>query len=258
MRLQRCKPYNLRVDVGVRVSFDSRTVYDVLRDDALPEFDTSGLASSKHLPKRIINRIPKAQHRGDLALNLGCGVDATAKSVLKRAGFQSVGVDINSPQADLLCDGHALPFQARCFSLVLSIAVLEHLQHPLIAAREVLRVLKPGGTFIGTVAFLEPFHANSYYHHSHLGVLNTLQSAGFSVNRVSPSREWGVLKAQAPMYLFPRMPRKMSAMLIAPVQMLHRLWWKIGSAITHRPEVTERNRLLYGAGAFFFIATRET
>jgi len=199
---------------------------------------------------------PRAREAGEFMLNLGCGWDAAAKPACQRAGFSHVGVDIASPAADLLCDAHALPFRDQSFGFVLSIAVLEHIQHPLVAARETCRVLKPGAKFIGTVAFLEPYHSRSYYHHSHLGVINTLETAGFLVEQVSMSKTWDVLAAQSAMQLFPRMPHALSAALVWPLRILHRLWWTLGRLVTRHPEVSELNRLLYGSGAFFFVATK--
>ena len=58
-----------------------------------------------------------------------------------------------------------MPFKDASFDCVFSYAVLEHLHNPFIAAREVLRVLKPGGWYIGTVSQGEPFHS-SYFHHT--------------------------------------------------------------------------------------------
>lgn len=86
----------------------------------------------------------------------------------------------------------------------MSMAVLKHLQYPFVAMREVQRILKAGCPFFGTVAFQEPFQRDSYYHHSHLGTLNTLLAAGFEAQKIAPNDKWPVLVAQAHMgYCFP-------------------------------------------------------
>ena len=121
--------------------------------------------------------------------------------------------------------------------------------------REVYKVLKPGGKLIGTVAFLEPFHGNSYYHHTHLGTLNSLAFGGFKVEKLASSKQWSVLGAQARMGLFPAMPTAVANALIFPLYFLHRLWWRIAGIVDSR--ATEERRILKTSGAFAFIATKE-
>jgi len=59
-------------------------------------------------------------------------------------------------------------------------------------------------SYIGTVACLEPFHGDSYYHRTHLGTLNTLRIGRFDVEHVAPAVDWSGLQAQATMRgLFP-------------------------------------------------------
>jgi hypothetical protein len=117
------------------------------------------------------------------------------------------------------------------------------------------RVLKPGGKFIGTVAFLESFHGDSYYHHTHLGTLNSLTEGEFEISNVAPSNKWTVLIAQANMGLFPKMPAFLSKSLVMPVQFIHRIWWKVGSLFNEK--ATEEIRIRDTTGAFTFIANKK-
>jgi SAM-dependent methyltransferase len=158
-------------------------------------------------------------------LDLGCGGRDFA-AVCARTGLEYVGLDYAGANADLLGDAHALPFVDGAFQFVLSVAVLEHLHNPFLAAREVYRVLKPGGTFIGTVAFLEPFHMDSYYHHTHLGTYNVLASTGFDVQQVAPNLTWTGLRAQAHMNLFHGWRPWLIDLVLAPVALLNRLRWR--------------------------------
>jgi SAM-dependent methyltransferase len=64
---------------------------------------------------------------------------------------------------DIFGDGHGLPFKDCSFDLVLSQAVIEHLHDPFKAAREIFRVLKPGGRVYVESAFIQPLHAVPFH-----------------------------------------------------------------------------------------------
>ncbi len=59
--------------------------------------------------------------------------------------------------------GEKLPFNDNSFDAVIFIAVLEHVKDPWLLAKEIVRVLKPGGDLICCVPFFQPLH--SYPHH---------------------------------------------------------------------------------------------
>lgn len=119
---------------------------------------------------------------GSKLLDLGCGPSDQATPA-EHYGLKYVGVDYSASTADLLADGHAIPFRDGTFSLVLAYAVLEHLYNPFLAISEVARVLEPGGVFFGTVSQGEPFH-HSYFHHTALGLLAVCRAAGLEVTRM--------------------------------------------------------------------------
>ncbi len=95
---------------------------------------------------------------GERVLDLATGVGAMAGQLLARhPGIELIGVDLresqlhhartNHPAAHYLqADATALPFPDTFFDRVHCSWLLEHLPQPLAALREVLRVLKPGGT----------------------------------------------------------------------------------------------------------------
>jgi SAM-dependent methyltransferase len=252
LRLRRPKPVSLTVDVGEELATDG---VDLAPLAELPA--SAALARIDRIPWRLsralLSHLPEAPAGGGIALDLGCGA-GIHREVCERLGYDWVGLDYHEASAPILGDAHALPFADESFDFVLSLAVLEHLRHPLVAMTECRRVLKPGRLFIGTVAFGEPFHGNSFYHHTHLGTISTLRAGGFTVLKVAPSVDWSVLQAQAAMALFPRMPAWLRGALLLPLEAAHRLWWAAGERAGRVRDPSLRIR--QSTGAFAFIARR--
>lgn len=253
LRLQRPKTLHYEFTLGTSLLRDPGFDFSPLPLNPAPPVDFSGVPVPRHLSRRILSHFPKAKTENSFALDLGCG-SAIHRQVCEHAGFHYVGMDYESKHASVLGDAHALPFEDESFEFVLSIAVLEHIRFPFVMMKEANRVLKPGGLFIGTVAFLEPFHGDSFYHHTHLGAYNSLQEGGFEIERICPSDTWPGLVAQAQMALFPKMSRKMSKSIVMPIQLLHRLWWKMGGIFSSK--ASEDTRLRSTTGAFYFMARK--
>lgn len=94
-------------------------------------------------------------------LDLGCGDGLTSGPSVQQRGCKYVGVDVsengamrarvNGFESVLVADSTCLPFDQGEFDAALCIEVFEHLFEPLAAAKEILRVLKPGALMVATV-----------------------------------------------------------------------------------------------------------
>lgn len=126
------------------------------------------------------------QFKGLPGLDLGCG-DGRGSQWLRQFGITPVGLDIEPMvSGQLRGDGGLLPFKDEVFPVVLTLKVLEHVREPSLFVREIHRVLRPSSLFIGSVAFMEPYHARSYYHFSPLAVVDLLSQSGFVVIELRP------------------------------------------------------------------------
>lgn len=106
-----------------------------------------------------INRL--ALSRNLSVLDIGTGTGANLR-LLKTLGFSDVtGVDPN-PEVIRFCaekglgnvvpgDASAVPFENASFDFVMATDVIEHVDDDNLALREIVRVLKPGGTLLLTV-----------------------------------------------------------------------------------------------------------
>jgi SAM-dependent methyltransferase len=88
---------------------------------------------------------------------------------------------------DVSADAHHLPFRDGCFDAVVTFNTFEHLADPPRAAREILRVLKPGGRLILHTAFLQPVHEPPYhfYNATEYGVRKWFEAFDVRACRVS-------------------------------------------------------------------------
>lgn len=124
-------------------------------------------ASSDAIYAAIEQSIRADAFRGDV-LDFGCGVGQMARRLRAGGGFSSVtGIDLLLPGGDgdgsvrwVVADlNEVLPLRRERFDLVVAAEVLEHLENPRAMARELFRVLRPGGLLILTTPNNESFRA---------------------------------------------------------------------------------------------------
>ena len=129
------------------------------RPNMFPGLDAPEMISETHLsnplPDNALGIIEEA--KGGLVLNLSAG--GTAKR------FDNV-VEAEAAvfrHTDLLADSHCLPFADRTFDAILVLNAFEHYREPKQVARELFRVLRPGGKVLIRTAFLQPLHEKPWH-----------------------------------------------------------------------------------------------
>jgi SAM-dependent methyltransferase len=114
----------------------------------------------------------------DPELEAWCDEDATSLFLDMGAGLRSVYrpnvvyVEIAAlPTTDLLAFGDALPFDDGSFDGAICLAVLEHVSDPFAVAKEIVRVVRPGGRLVIDWPFLQPVHGypNHYFNATEQG-----------------------------------------------------------------------------------------
>lgn len=70
--------------------------------------------------------------------------------------------DLESPLAKVKMDIHKIPFEEDTFDVIFCNHVLEHVEDDILAMKEMLRVLKPGGWAILQVPFFYPLREQTY------------------------------------------------------------------------------------------------
>jgi SAM-dependent methyltransferase len=133
-------------------------------------------------------------------LDLGCGDGRGLDLVRSHApNGRYRGVDIEgSPEVRsrnrtdgqfLAYDGVNLPFDQGEFDVVYSRQVLEHVRHPDLVVREVRRVLRTGGYFVGSLSNLEPYHSFSIFNYTPYGVFRLMEDNGLALRAMRPGPE---------------------------------------------------------------------
>jgi SAM-dependent methyltransferase len=256
LRVRKPKKISLEFELGKPSHDGIENVLQSIKDE--------GASLLNHFPKKIVQKLqtellpyfPDASEGEKLILDVGCE-DALFKKPCEDLGYTYVGTDIvSAPELAFVSDAHVMPVADGYFDAVVTNNLLEHLEYPFVAVKEFYRVLKPGGKLLGVVSFLEPFHMDSHYHHTHLGLYNMLSYGGFEVQLISPSPDWDVFRALSRMGFIPRVPPAIIQLLLFPVRVLYELSWNLGVLFDRSNPRRRFRRRLMKAGSFVYVAKK--
>ena len=152
-KLEKIKPL-LRTDMQC---LETPSYYDFLSEELRSRFnivDTDAVSSNGYDAYGL-----ELIEKNEDGLVLDCGAGKRPLYFDNVVNFEIADYDTT----DVRGVGEVLPFISGAFDAVLSIAVLEHVKDPFLCAKEISRVLKPGGSLMCCVPFLQPLHG--YPHH---------------------------------------------------------------------------------------------
>jgi len=126
-----------------------------------------------------------------LVLDAGSGRSGWRRTILRTAGgYESLDLaPRGDARPDWIGDLTSMPqVPGHRFDSLVCHQVLEHVTDPMAAARELARVLKPGGLAVISVPHLSRRHElpHDYYRFTPEGLVFVLAQAGFSIKRVVP------------------------------------------------------------------------
>ena len=129
-----------------------------------------------------------ADHGRYRVLDVGCGPKPYLPYFEPHADAY-VGVDIGNPAADIEGSVEALPVDDGSFDLVLCTQVLEHVEDPAQAVRELHRVTAPRGRVLASTHGVQVYHPSptDYWRWTHTGLARLFtESADWSSVAVTP------------------------------------------------------------------------
>jgi SAM-dependent methyltransferase len=128
------------------------------------------------------------------------------KECMEQLGVDDIGINIGAGQTNIhkrvrnldIFEGESIFYVARAesipeksdfFSLAISQEVLEHVECPELAVREIYRVLKPGGVFYCQIPFIIGYHPGptDFWRFTKEGVITLLEKEGFKIKEIGIS-----------------------------------------------------------------------
>jgi SAM-dependent methyltransferase len=140
------------------------------------------IAKGKSAIRSTLNARLKREFLKGKILDLGSGgSDRYSAFIPREKGSVYELMDIKKG-ASVNFETDALPYPAEGYDTVILLNVLEHLYHTQNLLREIKRIKKPDGTFIGYVPFLMWYHPDhhDYYRYTHETLERMLTEAGYN------------------------------------------------------------------------------
>ncbi len=158
-----------------RTSFDQQTrALNLLTPELAQACDVRPTVnvSAHHYDPIALDIIETVRPTGGKVLDCGAGLRGAHDPCVVNLEI------VDYPTTDVIAVGESLPFDDAVFDGALSLNVLEHVSDPFTCAREVARVLKPGGRLYSVVPFLQPEHGypNHFYNMTRQGLQNLFKN----------------------------------------------------------------------------------
>ena len=124
-------------------------------------------------------------------LDVGGGGGGLYSSEFRPLFENSVCLDLVTPATGILNisgDAHILPLKDSCIDFITAFEVIEHLEHPWVAFKEIARVLHRGGFFVSTVPMYWHVHGwpSDYWRFTADGLKLLAKDAGLVTVFVRP------------------------------------------------------------------------
>lgn len=106
---------------------------------------------------------------------------------------------------DIYADATKIPLKSGSVDTILMLMVLEHLPDPALALREVKRLLKPGGVFIGSTVQMYPLHdePHDFFRYTRYAIKNLLTQSDFRSKKIRSRGGFYIFLSQSiNVYLF--------------------------------------------------------
>jgi SAM-dependent methyltransferase len=125
-----------------------------------PDFDPFRLeAKGDHVSAHPFEHLLPHIDAFDTSFGIDIGSGAREDPV-----WNIANVDIfDYPSTDIIAFGDRIPVADGAFDFAICLAVLEHVPNPFLVAREIQRIVRPGGQILVNVPFLQ--HLHGYPHH---------------------------------------------------------------------------------------------
>jgi ubiquinone/menaquinone biosynthesis C-methylase UbiE len=139
---------------------------------------------------RVIRKMNASGINNLKLVDLGCGDGNSYYKFRKaNASIDWLGVDIEeSPEVNrrtdknlkvVNFDGVNIPLEDNSVDFIYSHQVFEHVRYPQALIKEIHRVLRPNGKFVGSTSQVEPFHSRSFWNYTPYGFATLLEEAQF-------------------------------------------------------------------------------
>ena len=135
---------------------------------------------------KVLDSLGESYWKGKNVIEIG-GSEGTIAKFLKAEGCNYTA----APPFPLI-DVESLPYDDSSFDGVVVDQVMEHVKHPWLAAREIQRILKPGGICVCTSVFMYPYHpGNTEGYDDYYRFSPAAWKVLFDSCRVISSEGWG-------------------------------------------------------------------